>query len=213
VTTHAPASFGALALGVVTDNDDPDGRGRIKVRLSNLDLELWASVATNSAGPGYGVQLLPRREEVVVVAFISAELAVVLGSLWTGAGKPHAQQEPVQERYALVTPAGTQLVCDDQGQPKITLKTPNGNVITLTDDSGGQAQIDVQGTSVTVTSSKVEIRSSGSVEVQASTMTISASMLTVDASLSKFSGMVKCDVLKAESVISSSYTPGAGNIW
>jgi len=38
-------------------------------------------------------------------------------------------------------------------------------------------------------------------------------MVTVDAAMSKFSGVVKCDVLISNSVISTSYTPGAGNIW
>jgi hypothetical protein len=31
--------------------------------------------------------------------------------------------------------------------------------------------------------------------------------------MSKFSGVVKCDTLIANSVISASYTPGQGNIW
>ena len=42
---------------------------------------------------------------------------------------------------------------------------------------------------------------------------VSAGMVKVDAAMSKFSGIVKCDVLQTNSVISSSYTPGAGNIW
>ena len=35
----------------------------------------------------------------------------------------------------------------------------------------------------------------------------------VDAGMSKFSGVVQCDTLISNSVISASYTPGAGNIW
>jgi hypothetical protein len=31
--------------------------------------------------------------------------------------------------------------------------------------------------------------------------------------MSKFSGVVQCDTLISNSVISASYTPGAGNIW
>ena len=44
-------------------------------------------------------------------------------------------------------------------------------------------------------------------------MMFSAGMVTVDAALAKFSGIVKCEVLQATSVISTTYTPGAGNIW
>ena len=42
---------------------------------------------------------------------------------------------------------------------------------------------------------------------------MSAGMVTVDAGMSKFSGVVQCDTLITNSVVSSSYTPGAGNIW
>jgi hypothetical protein len=38
-------------------------------------------------------------------------------------------------------------------------------------------------------------------------------MMTVDAGMSKFSGVVKSDVVITNSVVSTSYTPGAGNIW
>ena len=51
------------------------------------------------------------------------------------------------------------------------------------------------------------------VTVEASQVKVSAGMVTVDAGMSKFSGVVQCDTLIATSVISASYTPGAGNIW
>ena len=51
------------------------------------------------------------------------------------------------------------------------------------------------------------------VTVNASTVAVSASMVTVDAAMSKFSGVIKCDTLITNSVVSTSYTPGAGNIW
>ena len=38
-------------------------------------------------------------------------------------------------------------------------------------------------------------------------------MVTVNSGLSKFSGVVQCDVLITNTVVSSTYTPGAGNIW
>ena len=38
-------------------------------------------------------------------------------------------------------------------------------------------------------------------------------MVTVDAGMAKFSGVVECDTLVANSVVAASYTPGAGNIW
>jgi hypothetical protein len=37
--------------------------------------------------------------------------------------------------------------------------------------------------------------------------------VNVDAAMAKFSGIVKCEVLQSTSVVSTSYTSGAGNIW
>jgi len=35
----------------------------------------------------------------------------------------------------------------------------------------------------------------------------------VTAGMSKFSGVVQCDTLIATTVVGTTYTPGAGNIW
>ena len=55
--------------------------------------------------------------------------------------------------------------------------------------------------------------SAAKVTVKASTAEISASMLTVNAGMSKFSGVVQADTVVSNSVVSASYSPGAGNIW
>ncbi len=49
--------------------------------------------------------------------------------------------------------------------------------------------------------------------VQAAQVKVSAALVTVDAGMAKFSGVVKCETLLTNAVVSSSYTPGAGNIW
>ena len=59
----------------------------------------------------------------------------------------------------------------------------------------------------------VTVTASAKVTVNASTVAISAGMVTVDAGMSKFSGVVQADTVISNSVISASYTPGAGNIW
>ena len=49
--------------------------------------------------------------------------------------------------------------------------------------------------------------------VRASTVEVNAVMVTVNAGMSKFSGVVQCDTLISNSVVSATYSPGAGNIW
>jgi hypothetical protein len=54
----------------------------------------------------------------------------------------------------------------------------------------------------------------GQVKIDAnSTVEVTASMMNVHAPMATFDGTVQCTTLIATSVVSSSYTPGAGNIW
>ena len=62
-------------------------------------------------------------------------------------------------------------------------------------------------------SSGITINASAKVTINAGQVEVSASIVTVNAGMSKFSGVVQCDTMISNSVISTSYTPGAGNIW
>lgn len=89
-----PPSFGAqLVLGVVTNNDDPDKMGRVRVRYPALgnDAEgTWARVATSSAGNARGLLMLPVPGEEVLVAFEHDDTTrpYVIGSLFNGRDLP-----------------------------------------------------------------------------------------------------------------------------
>jgi len=60
---------------------------------------------------------------------------------------------------------------------------------------------------------QVTIGSASTVTVQGNIVKISAGSITAQAGMSKFSGVVQADTVVTNSVVSSSYTPGAGNIW
>ena len=62
-------------------------------------------------------------------------------------------------------------------------------------------------------SGNMTITLAGKFKVNASIADISASTVTTNAGLSRFSGTVQSDTLITNSVVSSSYTPGAGNVW
>ena len=95
---HSPGPGQELHLGQVLDNIDPEQRGRVQVRLHASGLEAWAAVMVPSAGADYGVSLLPRVDELVVLAFVAPDWPVVLGALWTGTRQPPAGARPVQDR-------------------------------------------------------------------------------------------------------------------
>lgn len=213
MSPHALGELTSLQLGRVTDNADPDGRGRVRVRLLALEMEVWASVVAPSAGNGYGASILPRVEEVVVLAFLSPELPLVLGSIWAGDSSTPTEADPVEDVYVLRTPSGVVVEMDDGDGPRVELRTPAGHSIVITDGDGGEVSITRGGQSVKLTASEISVESSGTVSVQASQVKISAGMVQVDAGMSKFSGVVQADTVITNAVVSSSYTPGAGNIW
>ncbi len=210
---HPLGGLQDLHLARVVDNQDPDGRGRIRVEIQSLEMELWAACVTNSAGEGYGMSCLPKRDEMVVLAFISPEFAVILGAIWSGSSSHPTEAQEVEDNYSLVSPEGTKVTLNDSEGPMFTVETRSGHHLTITEEGDGEIKIEKGGESVTLSSSGVSIVSSAVVEVQASQVNVSASMVQVDAGMSQFSGVVKCDTLIATSVVSSSYTPGAGNVW
>ena len=101
----------------------------------------------------------------------------------------------------------------DDGGSQIDIRTPAGHHLTLTDAGGGQATLEMAGETLEMKPGEITITGSGRVVVNAAQVNVSAGLVQVDAGMSKFSGVVQCDTLIAQSGVSASYTPGAGNIW
>lgn len=212
MSRHSPGPLQELHLGVVLDNDDPEERGRVKLRLAATGLEAWAAVMVPGAGSGYGVSLLPRVGEQVVAAFVGPDLPIVLGAVWSGGASQPADARPVDERYLVQSPAGLKILLDDR-QPSVTIETPAGNRLVITDQGGGKVTIEQGGERVDISPGNVRIAGSGIVSIEAAQVTISAGLVKVDAGMSKFSGVVQCDTLITNTVVSTNYSPGAGNLW
>ncbi len=87
-------NFGAhLVIGVVTNNQDPDDMGRVRVQYPALgpDAEgAWARVLTPSAGNARGILMLPVVGEEVLIGFEHDDTTrpYVLGSLFNGVDQP-----------------------------------------------------------------------------------------------------------------------------
>jgi uncharacterized protein involved in type VI secretion and phage assembly len=202
---------GTLQLGRVVDNQDPENRGRLQVRLVGIDLPLWCETLAPSAGQDYGVSLLPKVDELVVVGFLDPELPVVMGALWGGSGRQPEQARPVQDNYLIKTPGGSELRMDDS-TPSVEIKTRAGYRV-LIDEGSGEISIERDSQSVTLSASSIDIRSSSEVNIDATTLNITASSVNIQSGMTQASGVVQCSQLITNAVVSSSYTPGAGNMW
>jgi len=223
--TVPAAGWGAVPLlARVVSLDDPDRRNRVQVALLSLSADdgqaasLWARVVAPMAGDDRGLFCLPEVGDEVLVVFVQGDLRapLIIGGLWNGASPSPADIESGGENRTkrLRTKNGITITLDDQsGTETLTLETPGGQKVTLADGPGNLKLEDSNGNSIELATDGITITASASVTVNASTVKVSAGMVTVDAGMSKFSGVVKCETLITNAVISTSYTPGAGNVW
>jgi len=205
--------------GVVTERLDPENLARVKVRLPRLSSagqksdEVWACMSTSMAGKIREACSVPEVGDEVLVAFEAGDFrrAYVIGYLCKGTKSP---PETTDTNNVLISRSGVKITLGEQnGQECFIVETPAGQNLTLTDGPTSIGISDGNGNSVKFETSGVTVNASAKVTINASQIKVSAGMLTVDAGMSKFSGVVQCDTLIANSVVSASYTPGAGNIW
>jgi uncharacterized protein involved in type VI secretion and phage assembly len=212
-----------VASAIVTDISDPDGQGRVKLKLpwapdgdGGQGYEAWARIATLFAGNNRGSWFIPDVDDEVLVAFEHGDprRPYVLGGLWNGRDSPPESMSGKNYKKVLRSRNGVKITLDDQdGQESLKLETPGGQKLTLKDGPGAVTIEDSNGNSVKLETAGITVTAAAKVTVNASQVAVSAGMVTVDAGMSKFSGVVQADTVIANSVVSASYTPGAGNIW
>lgn len=217
-----PGIFQATHLAEVVSVEDPDQLSRVQIRLLNFDglsehdAPIWARVATAFAGQNYGAFFIPNVGDEVLVTFLNGDprLPIVIGSLWNGnTAVPETIDGSEVDRWTLVGKAGTRIAIEEiSGGSTISFETVGGVSGKLTDD-GSQIELSAAGSTITMDGSAVKIETAGNVEVKAAMVKVEAGMVKVDSGMADFSGVVKCSTLIATSVIGTSYTPGAGNIW
>lgn len=210
-------------LAKVVSIDDPDSLNRVQVRLyafdavDGEDAPLWARVVAPFAGSDRGAFLMPDVDDEVLVVFAAGDARhpLVLGGLWNGNAASPAALGSEGNRYKRIkSKNGVTITLDDQsGQEMLKLETPGGQIVTLKDGPGTVTLEDSNGNSIKLESAGITVQAAAKVTVQASSVDVTAGMVKVDAAMSNFSGVVKCDVLISNSVVSASYTPGAGNVW
>lgn len=129
-----------LVVGIVTDNQDPEGWGRVKVKypwLSPDHASDWARVVSAGGGPDRGVEFIPEIDDEVLVAFEMGDIRYpyVLGGLWNGQDAPPQKSGDVVsggkvQKRIVRSRTGHQVVFDDgDGGGSITIEDKNGNKI------------------------------------------------------------------------------------
>lgn len=220
MTPPAESTFYGVYPALVTDIRDPENQGRVQISLPSVQsgYSAWARLATFMGGSNRGSWFIPDVNDEVLVSFEAGDprRPYVIGSLWNGADLPPVSMDGngANNRKVLRSRNGVQLTLDDtDGQERMILETPGGQKVTLQDGPGAIIIEDSNGNSVKLESSGVTVTASSKVIINADSVEVSAGTVTVNAGMSKFSGVVQADTLIANSVVANSYTPGAGNIW
>jgi len=134
--------FPGVTVGVVTDIDDPEKLGRLKVRIINRDSSDFETefirVLTPMSGKQWGSFFFPEVGDEVLVAFNQGDInrPYVLGSLWNKNYKPPSPIENQKNDIRMIkTRSGHEIVFnDEEGKESIQLKTPKELSITLDDE-------------------------------------------------------------------------------
>jgi uncharacterized protein involved in type VI secretion and phage assembly len=208
----------------VTDLNDPDGQGRVKVTLpwapdpGGGRYEAWARLATLMGGKNRGSWFIPDAGDEVLVVFEAGDprRPYVVGGLWNGQDAPPAAMDHGgrNARKVLRSRNGVQVTLDDtDGQETLVLETPGGQKVTLKDGPGSVEVVDSNGNTVRLEAAGITVNAAAKVTITAGQVEVSAGLVSVNAGMAKFSGVVKADTVITNSVVSASYTPGAGNIW
>jgi phage protein D/phage baseplate assembly protein gpV len=142
----------SVVVGLVLDNQDPDGLGRVKIRLPGLSEAHsghWARLAAPTAGDGRGMFFLPERNDEVLVTFEQGDITrpYILGALWNSEDKPPNPNSDGQNNIRIIkSRSGHSVRFDD---------TPGAEKIDIIDKSTeNSVTIDTQSNSISIKSAK-----------------------------------------------------------
>jgi phage protein D/phage baseplate assembly protein gpV len=172
--------WGSLVIGLVTNADDPEALGRVKVKfpsLSDQDESAWAKVASPGAGNARGMSCVPEVGDEVLVGFEHEDKhrPVVLGGLWNSTDPPPdlaIQGGRVMNRvWASRNGHRVEFKDDDQDKGSIVIHHAEANsALTL----AKQQSVLEADSSLSVTGRDIDVTASGTLTLKARTIEIKA---------------------------------------
>jgi phage protein D/phage baseplate assembly protein gpV len=151
-----PAPRIGLVVGLVTDNNDPDGMGRVKVKypwLSQDHASDWARVVIVGGGPQRGFEYLPEVNDEVLVGFEQGDInyPYVLGGLWNGKDAPPSKNADViasgKVNKRIIRSRTGHLVTlnDSEDEPSITIVDNTGKNTIKFDSKSNKLTVHFEG--------------------------------------------------------------------
>ena len=214
--------------GFVTDNNDPEQLGRLRLRVPSVLGEAesgWALPSLPFGGlQDQGLFLVPEVAAQVWVEFEAGNVdqPIWTGTFWQASGDSPAEaaksppttrvlktpaghtlqfdDEEGQEKFRLAHPAGTELSVDEKGT--VILTDARGNTLTLDADAGQMVIEDVNGNSITLSSSgtNIEDANGNKVEMTAAGITVKGQQVVVEGQTVMLAGQGGEPIIKGQSL-------------
>jgi len=174
--------FYGVTIGVVTNNKDPDGLGRVKVKLPWLSEQVesyWARLLTPMAGNGRGFYFLPEVDDEVLVAFEHGvvEFPYILGALWNGKDKPPGSNRDGKNNLRTIkSRSGHVITFDDTtNAEKIIIRDKTTKNEIVIDSKSNALTIRAEGDLLIEAKGKISLKSSnGDVAIEGKNLSLQA---------------------------------------
>ena len=179
-----------VITGIVTNNQDPDELGRVKIkipRISGEDESNWARVISFMAGKDRGAFFLPEVDDEVLVAFECGNINMpyVIGSLWNGEDVPPETNSDGENNIRIIKSRSGHIIKldDTDGEEKIEIVDKNENNMIIIDTknekisikSNKDIEISAPNGTIIMDAKDIEITSSASTKIEASSVDLEAS--------------------------------------
>lgn len=170
-----------IEIGTVTDNNDPEKLGRIKVRFdwdsSDDSQSPFLRLCTpHAGGTPHGLWFIPEINDRVAVSIRGRHLenAMAIGSVHDGSLKPRGDL-PGQDNYnkSILTKAGNEILLkDEKDKEQITIKAKGGLCQMIYDAANGNENIKID----VKDSATISLDGKGKVAIQTSNSSCKISM-------------------------------------
>lgn len=172
-----PEPHSETQSAIVTDNNDPKGLGRVRVRfhwMTASEKTPWLRVTTPHAGGGKGLFLIPEIGEEVIVGFEgnSGTKPYIIGSVYHGQAN-NSFSNAGNDVKTLQSRSGTKVVLNDQ-QGSVNVEDKDGNNMVM-DGAGNINVTSKESIVLTCGDSKLEMKKDGTINVNGKTITHTAS--------------------------------------
>jgi uncharacterized protein involved in type VI secretion and phage assembly len=162
-----------VVVGIVTNNQDPEGLGRVRVKfpwLNETDEGPWARIATPMAGDQRGMFFLPEVGDEVLVSFEQGDprFPYVIGALWNGKDKPPEANADGHNDVRLIRSRSGHVIrfTDKAGGELLEIIDSSGNNKISIDSAANKIVISSSGGTISLQAGKIEISADASVDVK-----------------------------------------------